>query len=145
MEKLQATLDAVLENLSQLSGILSEEQTLLCAGHINSVALQKVTDIKSATLATVQYLDKNRQEIEVRLQLQAPYETDTVLFERWQAIQTLTARLHDMNKHNGMLLNQHISYTNEAIAILKPRHGQSLYGPDGQSAGLVIGGRKINL
>ncbi|MCW2474394.1 MULTISPECIES: flagella synthesis protein FlgN [unclassified Symbiopectobacterium] len=145
MEKLQATLDAVLENLNQLSGILSEEQTLLCAGHINSVALQKVTDIKSATLATVQYLDKNRQEIEVRLQLQAPYEADTELFERWQAIQTLTASLHDMNKHNGMLLNQHINYTNEAIAILKPRHGQSLYGPDGQSAGLVVGGRKINL
>ncbi|MBG6241905.1 flagellar export chaperone FlgN [Candidatus Symbiopectobacterium sp.] len=145
MEKLRTTLDAVLDTLDQLNTILSEEQALLGAGHINSVALQKVTDTKSATLATVQYLDKNRQEIENRLQLHAPYESDAELFERWQAIQALTAHLHDMNKHNGMLLNQHISYTNEAIAILKPRHGQSLYGPDGQSSGLVVGGRKINL
>lgn len=128
-----------------MNTILSEEQTLLCAGHINSVALQKVTDTKSTTLATVQYLDKNRQEIENRLQLHAPYESDAELFERWHAIQALTARLHDMNKHNGMLLNQHISYINEAIAILKPRHGQSLYGPDGQSSGLVVGGININL
>ncbi|MGL9720764.1 flagella synthesis protein FlgN [Symbiopectobacterium sp.] len=145
MEKLRTTLDAVLDTLDQLNTILSEEQTLLCAGHINSVALQKVTDTKSATLATVQYLDKNRQEIENRLQLHAPYESDAELFERCQAIQALTAHLHDMNKHNGMLLNQHISYTNEAIAILKLRHGQTLYGPDGQSSGLVVGGRKINL
>nr|WP_252321392.1 MULTISPECIES: flagellar export chaperone FlgN [Symbiopectobacterium] len=63
MEKLRTTLDAVLDTLDQLNTILSEEQTLLGAGHINSVALQKVTDTKSATLATVQYLDKNRQEI----------------------------------------------------------------------------------
>ncbi|WP_409307250.1 flagella synthesis protein FlgN [Pectobacterium sp. B1J-3] len=145
MEKLQAILDQLLDTLQTLDKVMSEEQTLLCAGQINSIALQQVTEEKSSLLTTIQYLEKGRHDTESALKLQAPYDGYELLSAGWLSIQALTQSLHDKNQHNGMLLNQHISHTNEAIRILKPRHGQSLYGPDGQSKGLIVGGRKINM
>ncbi|WP_224555660.1 flagella synthesis protein FlgN [Pectobacterium versatile] len=143
MENLQSILNQLLSNLHELDAVMSEEQTLLCAGHINSVALQQVTDNKTSLLATMKHLETRRHEAEYTLKLQAPYDGIEQLSAYWQQVQELTRRLNDQNKHNGLLLSRHIAYTNEAINILKPRHGQGLYGPDGQSKGVTVGGRKI--
>lgn len=142
MENLQSILEQLLNNLRELDAILSEEQTLLCAGLINSIALQQVTEKKTSLLSTMQHLENRRHETESALKLQAPYDSIETLSAYWQQIQELTGRLNNQNKHNGLLLSRHIAYTNEAINILKPRHG-GLYGPDGQSKGLTVGGRKI--
>lgn len=91
----------------------------------------------------MQHLETRRHDIESTLKLQAPYDGIEKLSAYWQQVQELTRRLNDQNKHNGLLLSRHIAYTNEAINILKPRHGQGLYGPDGQSKGVTVGGRKI--
>ncbi|ASN86240.1 flagella synthesis protein FlgN [Pectobacterium versatile] len=143
MENLQSILDQLLSNLRELDVVMSEEQTLLCAGHINSIALQQVTEKKTSLLATMQHLEARRHETESTLKLQAPYDGIEKLSAYWQQVQELTRRLNDQNQHNGLLLSRHIAYTNEAINILKPRHGQGLYGPDGQSKGVTVGGRKI--
>lgn len=143
MENLQSILEQLLHNLHELDAVMSDEQTLLCAGHINSIALQQVTEKKTSLLATMQHLEIRRHEVESTLNLQAPYDGIEKLSVYWQQVQTLTRRLNDQNKHNGLLLSRHIAYTNEAINILKPRHGQGLYGPDGQSKGVTVGGRKI--
>ncbi|QHQ16057.1 flagellar biosynthesis protein FlgN [Pectobacterium parmentieri] len=143
MENLQSILEQLLNNLHDLDTVMSEEQTLLCAGHINNIALQQVTENKTSLLATMQYLENRRHETESILKLQAPYDGIVQLAAYWQQVQELTRRLNDQNKHNGLLLSRHIAYTNEAIDILKPRHGQGLYGPDGQSKGMTVGGRKI--
>ncbi|ACX87646.1 flagellar biosynthesis protein FlgN [Pectobacterium parmentieri] len=143
MENLQSILEQLLNNLHDLDTVMSEEQTLLCAGHINNIALQQVTENKTSLLATMQYLENRRHETESILKLQAPYDGIVQLSAYWQQVQELTRRLNDQNKHNGLLLSRHIAYTNEAIDILKPRHGQGLYGPDGQSKGMTVGGRKI--
>ncbi|MBN3137892.1 flagella synthesis protein FlgN [Pectobacterium punjabense] len=143
MENLQSILEQLLNNLRELDVVMAEEQTLLCAGHINSIALQQVTEKKTSLLATMQHLEVRRHATESTLKLQAPYGGVEKLSDYWQQVQELTRRLNDQNKHNGLLLNRHIAYTNEAINILKPRHGQGLYGPDGQSKGVIVGGRKI--
>ncbi|GKW19715.1 flagellar synthesis protein FlgN [Pectobacterium araliae] len=145
MENLQSILEQLLNNLRELDVVMSEEQTLLCAGHINSVALQQVTEKKTSLLATMQHLEVRRHTTESTLKLQAPYDSVEKLSDYWQQVQELTRRLNDQNKHNGLLLNRHIAYTNEAINILRPRHGQGLYGPDGQSKSVIVGGRKITL
>ncbi|MEH2920940.1 flagella synthesis protein FlgN [Samsonia erythrinae] len=143
MDNLQSILEQLLNNLRELDVVLSEEQTLLCAGHINGIALQQVTDKKTSLLATMQHLETHRHEVEATLNLQAPYRDVEPLSAYWQQIQSLTSSLNDKNKHNGLLLNRHIAYTNEALNILKPRHGQGLYGPDGQAKSVTVGGRKI--
>lgn len=50
-----------------------------------------------------------------------------------------------MNQHNGMLLNQHLTRNQGALDTLKSRHGQSLYGPDGQAQSGMITGRKLSI
>ncbi|MEH0873365.1 flagellar export chaperone FlgN [Pectobacterium cacticida] len=142
MENLLSILEKLLHNLHDLDEVMTNEQTLLCAGHINSIALQQVTEKKTSLLATMQHLETRRHDIETALKLQAPYEGIEKLFSCWQQVQELTRRLSNQNTHNGLLLSRHIAYTNEAINILKPRHG-GLYGPDGQSKGITVGGRKI--
>ncbi|KHN53578.1 flagella synthesis protein FlgN [Pectobacterium fontis] len=142
MENLQSILEQLLSNLHELDAVMSEEQTLLCAGHINSIALQQVTEKKTSLLATMRHVEARRHETEFTLKLQAPYDSVETLSAYWQQVQELTKRLNNQNKHNGILLSRHIVYTNEAINILKPRHG-GLYGPDGQSKGVTVGGRKI--
>ncbi|MBN3078983.1 flagellar export chaperone FlgN, partial [Pectobacterium brasiliense] len=68
----------------------------------------------------------------------APYDVFEMLSAYWQHVQELTRRFNDQNQHNGLLLSRHFAYTNEDINILKPRHGQGLYGPDGQSNGVTV-------
>lgn len=145
MEKLQTILDKLLENLNDLEQVMSDEQIQLCAGQINSSALQQITERKSSLLTTMQYLETCRHEEESLNKLQAPYDGRETLAARWQQIQQLTQTLREKNQHNGLLLNQHISHTDKALAILKPRHGQSLYGPDGQAKGANYSGRKISI
>ncbi|EHD22043.1 MULTISPECIES: flagella synthesis protein FlgN [Brenneria] len=145
MQKLQTILDKLLHNLDSLQAVMSEEQVQLCAGQINSSALQQVTEKKSSLLATMQYLEQCRHEEESLATLKAPYEGNEELAERWRQVQQLTKNLREQNQHNGLLLNQHISHTDKALEILKPRHGQSLYGPDGQAKGSSISGRKISI
>ncbi|MCV9880395.1 flagellar export chaperone FlgN [Brenneria izbisi] len=145
MEKLQTILDQLLHNLDELQKVMSDEQTQLCAGSINSSALQKITEKKSSLLATMQYLEQCRHEEELAIHLQAPYDRIDALAERWQKVLMLTKNLRDKNQHNGLLLNQHVAHTDKALQILKPRHGQGLYGPDGQAKGTSISGRKISI
>ncbi|MEC5318469.1 flagellar export chaperone FlgN [Brenneria populi subsp. brevivirga] len=145
MEKLQTILEKLLHNLDELQQVMSDEQIQLCAGAINSDALQQVTEKKSSLLATIQYLEQCRHEEESAKGLQAPYDEISAMAERWQNVQLLTKKLRDKNQHNGLLLNQHISHIDKALQVLKPRHGQSLYGPDGQAKGASISGRKISI
>ncbi|AUH00360.1 flagellar biosynthesis protein FlgN [Prodigiosinella confusarubida] len=145
MEKLQTLLEQLYNNLLDLGTILDEEQKLLCAGRINGSALQQITEKKSSLLATMQYLEEGRHKEENRIRLQAPYDLDGELNQLWDNIQNMTQSLHNKNQHNGLLLKQHIAYTNEALDVLKPRHTQSLYGPDGYSKNKSISGRKISI
>ncbi|MFC3395186.1 flagellar export chaperone FlgN [Brenneria rubrifaciens] len=145
MEKLQTILDQLLHNLNELQNVMSDEQTQLCAGKINSSALQQATEKKSSLLATIHYLEQRRHEEELIKNLQAPYDPIDELAMRWQKILLLTKNLRDKNQHNGLLLSQHVSHTDKILQILKPRHGQSLYGPDGQAKGAGISSRKISI
>ncbi|MCL6408634.1 flagellar biosynthesis protein FlgN, partial [Dickeya dadantii] len=110
MENLQSILDQLLSNLRELDAVLSEEQTLLCAGYINNIALQQVTERKTSLLATMQHLETRRHESESALTLQAPYDGIEPLSVYWQQVQELTRRLNNQNKHNGLLLSRHIAY-----------------------------------
>lgn len=90
MQKLQTILDKLLHNLDSLQAVMSEEQVQLCAGQINSSALQQVTEKKSSLLATMQYLEQCRHEEESLATLKAPYEGNEELAERWRQVQQLT-------------------------------------------------------
>ncbi|ABS47424.1 MULTISPECIES: flagella synthesis protein FlgN [Yersinia pseudotuberculosis complex] len=145
VESLQTNLDQQLDLLESLTNVVAQEQQLLCSGRIQGWVLQGVTEQKSSILATLAYLDQTRITTETTANIQAPYPHMQALAERWQRLLQLTERLRYSNLHNGLLLQQHIEHNNQALAVLNTRHGQSLYGPDGQAKGANILGRKIGI
>ncbi|QDX29641.1 flagella synthesis protein FlgN [Dickeya poaceiphila] len=143
MEKLVKLLEQLLLNMRELGVVLSDEQLLLCAGHVNGPALQVITDKKNSLLTTIQHLDKIRLQGESALRVTAPYTTHPVVSEIWQQITELTETLRDKNQHNGLLLGYHLDHNEKALAVLKPHNAQPLYGPDGQSRSNSLSGRRI--
>lgn len=72
MESLAQLIDKLLETLNALSTVLTEEHHLLCSGQLPGVALQRATDAKSQLLATVNYLEQQRLNLERAQGQQAP-------------------------------------------------------------------------
>ncbi|VVA46293.1 FlgN protein [Serratia ficaria] len=144
MENLAKLLDKLLETLQALDTVLAEEHHLLCSGQLPGVALQRATDAKSQLLATVAYLEQQRLGAENAHRQRAPYADQPPLADRWQRVQQLSQTLREKNQHNGMLLNQQIDHNAQALAILS-KNSKSLYGPDGQSCGNSLLGRKIGV
>ena len=134
-------LQQMLDTLNTLEVELENEQSLLCAGRVDAVRLQAATLEKENLLATLRHQEQHRHQTGD----QAPYSEHSDLAPLWQTIMDLTQRLHDMNQHNGMLLNQHLTRNQGALDTLKSRHGQSLYGPDGQAQSGMITGRKLSI
>ncbi|MBP2170936.1 flagella synthesis protein FlgN [Erwinia toletana] len=143
MNSLLTALDKMQEVLSSLTEVMDAEQQQLSAGRINSNLLQRITEDKSSLLNTVNYLDGMRNQAEKRLGLQAPYPTQPDLARRWEMIQKQTARLHNTNRHSGMLLNLQIEYNEQALSVLKPQVSQPFYGPDGQTKSGAFASRKV--
>ncbi|SLM62423.1 MULTISPECIES: flagella synthesis protein FlgN [Dickeya] len=145
MEKLVKLLTQLLITLRDLEAILADEQLLLCAGQIDGVALQVVTDKKNTLLSSLQHLDKIRMQGEKVLRLQAPYQDKPALAELWQQITELGEALRNQNRHNGMLLSYHLDHNEKALAVLKSRHAQTVYGSDGQPRTSSISGRRVSI
>lgn len=143
MNSLLTALDKMLEVLSSLTEVMAAEQQQLSAGRINSSLLQRITEDKSSLLSTLNYLDEMRRQAEKVVGLQAPYPSQPELAQRWESVQQRTARLHDTNHHNGMLLNQQITHNEQALAVLKPYQSQAFYGPDGQTKTSAVASRKV--
>ncbi len=121
MSNLLTTLYKMQEVLSSLSNALDKEQHQLAAGEINSNLLQRITENKGALLATLNYhLDEMRRSTEQQLGTWAPYASHSDMTRRWQNIGQMTSCLNDANIHNGLLLNQQICFTEEALTLLKP-------------------------
>ncbi|QPR26687.1 flagellar export chaperone FlgN [Edwardsiella hoshinae] len=133
-------LQQMVEILQALNVTLNQEQQLLCAGQVDAVHLQAVTLEKENQLANLRHLDQRRRDAAT----QPPY-TDPQLAALWQTILTLTRQLHEMNQHNGELLNRHLSYNQQALGTLQSRHGQALYGPDGQTQSGLLNARKLRI
>ncbi|KTS33371.1 flagellar export chaperone FlgN [Pantoea dispersa] len=142
MDNLLTTLDKMQDVLSSLNVVMDEEQQQLSAGRINGNLLQRITEDKSALLTTLNYLDEMRRKTELSLGTKAPYRGHSDIARRWHSIQQHTQRLRDANQHNGMLLQHQMTFTEQALLVLKPHQTQSFYGPDGRGLGQSTLSRK---
>jgi len=133
MQKLLTALDKMLEVLNSLADVMTAEQQQLSGGQINSSLLQRITEDKSSLLATLNFIEQMRRDAEKEAGLHAPYSLNPDMARRWAAIQEQTVKLRDTNLHNGLLLNHQISFTGQALEVLKPHQTQKFYGPDGQA------------
>ncbi|EXU74610.1 MULTISPECIES: flagellar export chaperone FlgN [Erwinia] len=143
MNKLLTALDKMLEVLASLADVMTSEQQQLSGGQINSSLLQRITEDKNSLLATLNFLEQMRRDAEKDAGFHAPYSRHSELSRRWAAIQEQTMKLRDTNLHNGLLLNHQISFTDQALQVLRPHQTQKFYGPDGQATSSAFISRKV--
>lgn len=143
MNKLLSSLDKMLEVLTSLTDIMDAEQAQLSAGQVNSSLLQRITEDKSSLLGTLNFIEQLRRDASDQLGLHAPYSGQPELAQRWSMIQERTFQLRDKNLHNGLLLNHQISFTEQALNVLRPMQSQQFYGPDGQASNSAALSRKV--
>lgn len=141
MNNLLNSLEKMLEVLTSLHHTLDAEQEQLAAGQINSSLLQRITEDKSALLATLNFIEQMRREAEEPLGLSAPYSGQSELAPRWSAVQQYILQLRDKNLHNGLLLNQQMTWTEQALNVLRPLESQQFYGPDGRTNNAAFSNR----
>lgn len=145
MEELRQTLDLQLSQLNTIAGILRAEQQLLCAGTININALHEITEQKNFVLSALGHTDQQRHIQSQQLGINKPYNGHPFLSDLWAQIMDITAELKNLNHHNGLLLEQHISRNSETIRFLQKNHSPALYGADGQAQRSLLAGRKIQV
>ncbi|NMP28033.1 flagellar biosynthesis protein FlgN [Rahnella sp. SAP-1] len=145
MKNFIKTMDTLVETLQALDLVIQHEQTLLCSGRVNGMALQTITEQKSSLLTTVDYLDGQRRQHDVRLKQTAPYSRQPEIADRWKSIVTLTQKLSNINRHNGLLLDKQLTYNTQALSILKASQTNKFYGPNGQTMQPKQLARKISV
>ncbi|WP_058913958.1 flagellar export chaperone FlgN [Entomohabitans teleogrylli] len=129
-----AIADQLLSTLNELEQTLESEQRLLCGAQVDGSALQHLTNQKSALLATLAWLEQQRQDATA-----LPGASEQQISERLR-------RLRELNQHNGWLLNTQMDRNARALAILQPAQQAALYGANGKPATLApasAGGKKI--
>lgn len=137
MSRLLEVLDQMTAVLNSLKEVMDAEQQQLSAGHVNGSALQRITEDKSSLLATLDYLEQQRRELQ-----NSGTASSTDISQRWQTITQKTQHLRDINQHNGWLLEDQLSRNEQALAVLKPHQEPNLYGADGQTTTVNRGANK---
>ena len=137
MASLSETLNKMAESLLALRAAMESEQRLLSAGSVSGSALQRVTEEKSTLLATLAWLEQQRQL--------AWHDTEESAQVRWRALEIEIRALSELNQHNGWLLEGQIAYNQQALAVLRPHQEAGLYGKDGMTAGSGRGGIKFSV
>ncbi|EYD85549.1 flgN family protein [Escherichia coli 1-176-05_S3_C2] len=138
MTRLAEILDQMSAVLNELKMVMDQEQQHLSMGQINGSQLQWTTEQKSSLLATLDYLEQLRRQT-----------LDTVnsdeIAQRWQEITVKTQQLHQLNQHNGWLLEGQIERNQQALEMLKPHQEPTLYGANGQTSTSHRGSKKISI
>ncbi|OTA17377.1 flagella synthesis protein FlgN [Xenorhabdus vietnamensis] len=146
MKELQLLLEQQSAYLNSLSQTMAEEQRILSEGFIEANHLHRVTEQKTFLLSALDHAERKRQQLNETLKINAPYADYERLAVLWSQISQTIERIHDLNSHNGFLLDQHIELNSKAIAFLKSHHSPSLYGADGQARhNSALSGHKISV
>ncbi|WP_297198202.1 flagellar export chaperone FlgN [uncultured Pluralibacter sp.] len=137
MTSVSEILDKMAQSLGALRTAMESEQRLLSAGSVSGSSLQRATEEKSAQLATLAWLEQQRQP--------AWHDADDATRARWRDIAVEVQALSEMNQHSGWLLEGQMAYNQQALAVLRPHQEAGLYGKDGMTAGSGRGGIKFSV
>ncbi|MBI0157119.1 flagella synthesis protein FlgN [Gilliamella sp. M0364] len=112
--------------LQSLSDILESEQQILI-GTNTICQLNDVINQKSQLLIELKLLDEKRLKVSARYNIQSPYSENPELALKWQAITNTTQRLAQINRDNGILIQNRMNMTQQSIDYLKSINNPAVY------------------
>ena len=122
MLELDSIFDNVAVMLQTLSDILESEQRIL----IENNSISHLNEIK-------QY------------NIQPPYNEDPQLMLKWQAITNTTQRLAQLNRENGIIIQNRMNMTQQSIDYLKSINNPAVYTYNGYQQSETISSKRAKV
>lgn len=134
MENLRVTLTELELLLDQMETLLTEEIKQLSLIRVNPVALQSISDNKSRLLSSIDFYDKQRQQIEANGDMVAPYKNSPELSSLWESVVAKTKNANELNHRSFVLLEVHMQKMDQLKKLFKDVGGNNtIYASSGKA------------
>lgn len=144
MLELDNIFNSITVMLQDLSVILEAEQQILIENSsINQ--LSEVINQKSQLLIELKLVDEKRLKVSQQYNMQSPYSEYQEIALKWQAITDMTQRLAQINRDNGILIQNRMNVTQKSIDYLKNMNNPSVYTYNGYQQSETISSERAKV
>ncbi len=144
MLELDNIFNSITVMLQDLSAILEAEQQILIENSsINQ--LSEVINQKSQLLIELKLVDEKRLKVSQQYNMQSPYSENQEIALKWQAITDMTQRLAQINRDNGILIQNRMNVTQKSIDYLKNMNNPSVYTYNGYQQSETISSERAKV
>ena len=144
MLELDNIFNSITVMLQDLSVILEAEQQILIENSsINQ--LSEVINQKSQLLIVLKLVDEKRLKVSQQYNMQSPYSENQEIALKWQAITDMTQRLAQINRDNGILIQNRMNVTQKSIDYLKNMNNPSVYTYNGYQQSETISSERAKV
>lgn len=144
MLELDNIFNSITVMLQDLSVILEAEQQILIENSsINQ--LSEVINQKSQLLIELKLVDEKRLKVSQQYNIQSPYSENQEIALKWQAITDTTQRLAQINRDNGILIQNRMNVTQKSIDYLKNMNNPSVYTYNGYQQSETISSERAKV
>ena len=144
MLELEDILNNITEMLQTLSEILQTEQQILIDNKlINQLA--DIIDRKSQLLIELKLLDEKRVKLSQQLNIQPTYNENPTVAAQWQSITDTTKLLANINRDNGLIIENRMNMTEQSINYLKNLNNPAVYTNNGYQQTEVISSKRAKV
>ncbi|KES17952.1 Flagellar biosynthesis/type III secretory pathway chaperone [Gilliamella apicola SCGC AB-598-I20] len=144
MLELDNIFNSITVMLQDLSVILEAEQRILIENSsINE--LNEIINQKSQLLIELKLIDEKRLKVSEQYNVQSPYSENQEIALKWQAITDTTQRLAQINRDNGILIQNRMNVTQKSIDYLKNMNNPSVYTYNGYQQSETISSERAKV
>lgn len=144
MLELDNIFNSITVMLQDLSVILEAEQRILIENSsINE--LNEIINQKSQLLIELKLVDEKRLKVSQQYNMQSPYSENQEIALKWQAITDTTQRLAQINRDNGILIQNRMNVTQKSIDYLKNMNNPSVYTYNGYQQSETISSERAKV
>ncbi|OCG61166.1 hypothetical protein A9G41_03260 [Gilliamella sp. Nev5-1] len=137
MLALNDILNKITEMLQTLSTILQTEQQLLIENSTTN-QLNDIINKKNELLIQLKLLDEKRIKLNKQFNIQPPYIENSAIATHWQLITDKTKLLANINRDNGLIIQNRMNITQQTINYLKGLNSPAIYTNNGYQQTDVI-------
>ncbi|OCG25660.1 hypothetical protein A9G22_02250 [Gilliamella sp. App2-1] len=144
MLKLDDILKQITEMLQTLSEILQTEQHILIENSSTN-QLNEIINKKSQLLIQLKLLDEQRITLSKQLDIQPPYSENPTIAAHWLSITDTTKLLANINRDNGLIIQNRMTITQQSINYLKGINSLVVYNHNGYQQADVISSERAKV
>ncbi|MCO6544781.1 MAG: flagellar protein FlgN, partial [Gilliamella sp.] len=137
-------LNKIAEMLQTISEILQSEQKILIENSSTN-QLSETINKKSQLLIQLKLLDEERIKLSEQFNIQPPYKENPTIEALWLSITDTTKLLADINRDNGLIIQNRMNLTQQSINYLKSIKSPTVYTNSGYQQTEIISSKRAKV